>query len=82
MSVYTDLLKAGVADESARSIANVVNEGGTVTRQYLDLKVSELDARLAALEARLAWKVGSLIVGAMVGLTGIFALIVGWMVTR
>jgi hypothetical protein len=65
MSVYTELLRVGVNEDAARQIADVAHEG-TVTKQYLDLK-------LAQLESRLAWKV----VGAMVGLTAIFAILVG-----
>jgi hypothetical protein len=33
---------------------------------------------LAEFESRLAWKIGGTLVGAMVSLTGVFALIVGW----
>jgi hypothetical protein len=37
-------------------------------------------ADLLALEAALAWKIGAIVIGAMVSLTGIFAAIVRWLV--
>ena len=71
MSVYTELLRLGMDDEAARTVADVASEG-TVTKQYLDL-------RLAQFESRLAWKMGGLVITAMIGQTAIFALIVMWL---
>lgn len=78
MSIYSELLRIGMPETEASAIAEAVqtfHAEGLVTKQYFDLK-------LAQFESRLAWRIGTLIVTAMVGLTGIFALIVGWLVTR
>jgi len=71
MSVYTELLRVGLNDEAARQLAEVATDG-VVTKTHLDL-------RLAELEARLAWKIGGLVVTAMLGMTGLFAWIVSYL---
>lgn len=75
MSVYTELLRLGIDDEAARTIADTVRiaqDYELVTKQHLDL-------RLAEFEARLAWKIGAINAGSMAALTAIFALVAGWL---
>jgi N-formylglutamate amidohydrolase len=66
--LYEVLRKLGANDVDARAAARaVLDENRLATKQDL-----------AELEARLAWKIGTAIVGSMVSMTGIFAIIVGW----
>ena len=75
MSVYTDLVRIGLADESATAIAEAVQRStGLVT-------VEVLDARLAQLETRLVRTIHT----SMIAMTGIFAAFVAamaWVVSR
>lgn len=48
----------------------------------LDTSTLATKQDLAAFEARLAWRIGGMIIGAMLSMTGIFAVIVGWLVRR
>jgi len=76
LPLYQILIRLGatIPEAEAAVAASAVDVAVLATK--LDLRVA-----LAEFEARLAWKIGALIVGAMVSMTGIFALIVGWMVT-
>jgi hypothetical protein len=66
--LYEVLRKLGTSDVDARAASRaVLDENRLATKQDL-----------AELEARLAWKIGTAIVGSMVSMTGIFAIIVGW----
>ena len=66
--LYEVLRKLGASDVEARAASRaVLDENRLATKQDL-----------AELEARLAWKIGTAIVGSMVSMTGIFAIIVGW----
>lgn len=65
---YQALLEAGASEESATAAAAMPDPHERVTKRDL-----------AELEARLAWKLGAIVIGAMVATTGIFATIVGWM---
>jgi hypothetical protein len=69
LGVYTDLLAAGVADDTAREIADSLQRmTGVVT-------VDVLDTRLAKLETALT----RLILTTMIAMTGIFTLFVSAM---
>lgn len=77
MGVYTDLLAAGVSDDTAREIAESVQRmTGVVTVDVLDARLAKmetvLDARLAKLETTLT----RLILTTMIAMTGIFAVFV------
>ena len=66
--LYDVLRKLGASEVDAHAASRaVLDEGRLATKQDL-----------AELEARLAWKIGTAIVGGMVSMTGIFAIIVGW----
>jgi len=67
LALYRLLLKFGATDPEAEAAAQIDT---TTLATKLDL---------AQLEAALAWKLGAAIVGAMVSMTGIFALIVAWL---
>jgi hypothetical protein len=76
LGVYADLLAAGVADDTAREIADAVHRTtGVVTVDVLDVRIATLDARIAKMEAALT----RLILTTMVAMTGIFALFVSVM---
>lgn len=75
MALYRVLVKHNLATEAEAEQAAALDATDLATRADLFAVKTELQATILALEARLAWKV----VGAMVGLAGIFALIVGWM---
>jgi hypothetical protein len=69
VSVYSDLSRLGLADETAREIADAVQRSsGAVT-------VDVLDARLSRLEASLTRSIMS----TMIAMTGIFAVFVAAM---
>lgn len=74
MPLYRLLIKLGAVDAEAETAASF-DASGLATKQ-------DITTALAEFEARLAWKIGTLIVGAMVSMTGIFAIIVGWLVRR
>jgi N-formylglutamate amidohydrolase len=66
--LYDVLRKLGASNDDARAASRaVLDENRLATKQDL-----------AELEARLAWKIGTAIIGSMVSMTGIFAIIVGW----
>ncbi len=67
MSIYTELLRLGMADDAARQVAEVAHEG-TVTKQYLDQRLAQLESRLTRT-----------ILTTMIAMTGIFAVFVGAM---
>ncbi|MGH2436790.1 MAG: hypothetical protein ACRDFA_07335, partial [bacterium] len=73
--IYTDLLKIGLTDDSAREIAEAVQRhAGLVT-------VSDLDVRLAKLETALT----RIILSTMIAMTGTFAVFVAgmaWVIDR
>lgn len=69
LPLYRFMVKLGATEQEA--------EAASVSFDPLQL-VTKRD--LAEFEARLAWKMGGVIIGAMVSMTGIFALIVGWLV--
>jgi hypothetical protein len=46
VSVYTDLVKIGISDESAGVIAEAVSRPDPVTADYLDKRLAELEAHL------------------------------------
>jgi hypothetical protein len=68
LPLYRILVKSGATEAEA--------EAAAVSFDPLELATKR---DLAEFESRLAWKIGGLIVGAMVSMTGIFALIVGWL---
>jgi len=72
LALYKLLVSFG-ADEKQAEIAAATDTSDLATKQDLALAFAQF-------EARLAWKIGALIVGAMVSMTGIFAVIVGWLV--
>lgn len=69
LTLYRLLVKFGASEGEAEQAATL--DATTVATKA---DIADLKTQLAALEASLAWK----IVGAMVGLAGIFALIVRW----
>ena len=71
LALYRLLVHLGAPEVDAAAAS-------TVDPAMLATLVTKQD--LAEFEARLAWKIGALIVGAMVSMTGIFAVIVGWLV--
>lgn len=74
--MYTDLLAAGVPDNTAREIAEVVQRtAGVVTVDVLDVRMATLGARIAKMETALT----RLILTTMIAMTGIFALFVSAM---
>jgi hypothetical protein len=82
MTLYRLLVRGGPATEQEAEQAARVEATSLATKGDVDALGAALKTQIAELEGRLAWKVGSLVIGALVALTGIFALIVGWMVTR
>lgn len=70
LTLYRLLVKFGATETEAAAAATL--DATTVATKA---DIAELKTALAALEASLAWK----IVGAMAGLTGIFAVIVRWL---
>jgi hypothetical protein len=73
VELYDALRKAGVDEATAQGAARAVSPmEQTATKADL----AALRADLHALEAALVWKLGTLIITAMVALTGIFAAIV------
>lgn len=82
MSVYTELVKIGLQDDAANEIAEAVRRSaGVVTVEVLDLRIADLDTRLAQFEASLT----RTILTTMIAMTGIFAVFVGamaWVVSR
>lgn len=74
--LYRALRQAGVDEATAEAAARAVWQPELPATKT---DVANLRAELSALEARLAWKIGAVVVGAMVAMTGIFATIVGWM---
>jgi hypothetical protein len=76
MSVYTDLVKLGVTEDTARALAEVVARPQPVTTDYLDKRLAELEARLLRHTTTV-----------LLGVTGIFAFFVvassawlGWLI--
>ena len=72
LALYQILVNLGASKAEAEA-ASKVDVSTLATKQ-------DLTSALAEFEARLAWKIGGLIVGGIVSMTGIFAIIVGWMV--
>jgi hypothetical protein len=63
LQIYERLRKASLPDDAAREIAEVINEiteGPLVTKQYLDIKLKELEASL------IKWVIGVVLVVATV----------------
>jgi hypothetical protein len=75
LTLYRSLVMLGVPETDAASAATV-DAADLATK----MDIERLRLEIKELEVGLAWKIGTLMVGSMVGLTGIFALIVGWMV--
>ena len=70
LALYRILVKVGATEAEAETAATL--DATTVATKG---DIAELKTAIAAMEASLAWK----IVGAMVALTGIFAVIVRWL---
>jgi hypothetical protein len=66
MSVYSELVRVGIHDHEAGQIVESIQRNDNLATK-LDLK---------ELEAALAWKIGTLIIGALLGATAIFATVV------
>jgi hypothetical protein len=73
LPLYRLLMKLGANEAEAESAA-ALDASMLATKS----DIAELKTLIAAMEAGIAWK----IVGAMVSLTGIFAVIVAWLVKR
>lgn len=74
LALYRLLMKFGASAEEAESAA-AVDVSALATK-------ADLHIALAEFEARLAWKIGGLIVGALISMTGLFAIIVNWVIKR
>lgn len=74
MSVYTDLLKLGLNDESAAQLAEAAARPAPLTSDHLDKRLAELEARLLRT-----------IIGTLLGMTALFSGIVGlttWLLSQ
>lgn len=71
LALYRFMVEHGATPQEAEAAAISFDPLELVTRRDL-----------AEFESRLAWKIGALIIGAMVSMTGIFAIIVGWLVHK
>ena len=74
--LYRALRQAGVDEQTAEAAAKAVwqpEQPATKT------DIAALHTDLAALEARLAWRIGTITAASMAAMTGIFAAIVGWL---
>ncbi len=69
LPLYRFLLQHGASEKDA--------EAASISFDPLEL-VTKRD--LAEFEARLAWKIGGIVVGALVSMTGLFTVIVNWLV--
>lgn len=90
LALYRVLHQLGVDDINAEA-ASSLDVSELATKQDLQTGLQALKADVQAdllglkmdmlnMETRLAWKVGGLVVTSMLGMTGLFALIVKWMV--
>lgn len=78
LTLYRLLVKFGASEADAEA-AVAVDLSALATKQDLLLATTDLQKQIIDLERQLAWKIGGLIIGAMVSMTGLFALIVAWM---
>lgn len=82
MSVYTELVRIGLAEESAQAITEAVERShAVVTTKGLDVWFAHVDTRLAHLETRLT----RTIITTMLWMTGIFAFyvaVLAWVISR
>ncbi len=80
LPLYRFMVQHGASEKDAEAAAISFDPLELATKGDLQELNLGLRRDLAELEARLAWKIGGLVVGAMVSTTGLFALIVGWLV--
>ena len=70
MSVYTELIRVGIQEDTAREIdAAVYRSNAIVTTEVLDVRIAQLDKRIADMETRLVRTIHF----SMIAMTGIFA---------
>jgi hypothetical protein len=79
LPLYRFLVDHGATEDQAEAAASFDVSALATKGDLQDLRLAT-KADLLAFEARLGWRIGTLVVSSLVSLTAIFALIVGWMV--